>query len=52
MSVLMKSKEPEGRNDACRRFLANQVRLFIQMATYWIALGLREALTKTEFASL
>jgi hypothetical protein len=37
---------------SCHRFLANQFRLFIYMAAYWLVLRLREALRRTEFASL
>jgi Transposase DDE domain group 1 len=37
---------------SCHRFLANQFRLFLHMAAYWLVLRLREALAKTEFASM
>jgi len=37
---------------SCHRFLANQFRLFLHMAAYWLVLRLREALTKTELASM
>lgn len=37
---------------SCHRFLANQFRLFLHMAAYWLVLRLREALHKTEFASM
>jgi len=37
---------------SCHRFVANQFRLFIHMAAYWLVLRLREALSNTEFASL
>jgi len=37
---------------SCHRFIANQFRLFLHMAAYWIVLRLREALKKTEFASM
>lgn len=37
---------------SCHRFVANQFRLFLHMAAYWIILRLREALKKTEFASM
>jgi Transposase DDE domain group 1 len=37
---------------SCHRFLANQFRLFLHMAAYWLVLKLREALYKTEFATL
>ncbi len=37
---------------SCHRFVANQFRLFLHMAAYWIVLRLREALKKTEFASM
>lgn len=37
---------------SCHRFLANQFRLFLHMAAYWLVLRLREALYKTEFATL
>ena len=37
---------------SCHRFNANQFRLFLHMAAYWIVQRLREALQKTEFASM
>lgn len=37
---------------SCHRFLANQFRLFLHMAAYWLVLRLREALHKTEFATM
>ena len=37
---------------SCHRFIANQFRLFLHMAAYWLVLRLREALKKTEFASM
>jgi len=37
---------------SCHRFIANQFRLFLHMAAYWLVLRLREALRKTEFASM
>ncbi|MEW6053617.1 MAG: IS1380 family transposase [Nitrospirota bacterium] len=37
---------------SCHRFGANQFRLFLHMAAYWLVLRLREALQKTEFASM
>jgi hypothetical protein len=37
---------------SCQRFLANQFRLFLHMAAYWLVLRLREALAKTEFSSM
>lgn len=37
---------------SCHRFLANQFRLLLHMAAYWLVLRLREALRKTEFASM
>lgn len=37
---------------SCHRFVANQFRLFLHMAAYWLVLRLREALHKTEFASM
>jgi hypothetical protein len=37
---------------SCHRFLANQFRLFLHMAAYWLVLRLREALHKTELASM
>jgi len=37
---------------SCHRFLANQFRLFLHMAAYWLVLRLREALTKTELESM
>jgi hypothetical protein len=37
---------------SCHRFLANQFRLFLHVAAYWLVLRLREALYKTEFATL
>lgn len=37
---------------SCHRFFANQFRLFLHMAAYWLVLRLREALLKTEFSSM
>jgi hypothetical protein len=37
---------------SCRRFIANQFRLFLHMAAYWLVLKIREALRNTEFASM
>ncbi len=37
---------------SCHRFFANQFRLFLHLAAYWLVLRLREALYKTEFATL
>ena len=37
---------------SCHRFVANQFRLFLHMAAYWLVLRLRRALAKTEFASM
>ena len=37
---------------SCHRFVANQFRLFLHMAAYWLVLRLREALAKTEFSSM
>ena len=37
---------------SCHRFVANQFRLFLHMAAYWLVLRLRNALTKTEFSSM
>jgi hypothetical protein len=37
---------------SCHRFVANQFRLLLHMAAYWLVLRLREALKKTEFASM
>jgi len=37
---------------SCHRFLANQFRLFLHMAAYWIVQRLREALAKTELAQM
>ena len=37
---------------SCHRFVANQFRLFLHMAAYWLVLRLREALRKTEFATM
>lgn len=37
---------------SCHRFIANQFRLFLHMAAYWLVLRRREALRKTEFASM
>lgn len=37
---------------SCHRFIANQFRLFVHMAAYWIVQRLREALRNTEFASM
>ncbi|GEM_PF-5404153 len=36
---------------SCHRFLANQFRLFLHMAAYWLIQRLRQALQNTEFAS-
>jgi hypothetical protein len=36
---------------SCHRFFANQFRLFLHMAAYWLVLRLRESLAKTEFSS-
>jgi hypothetical protein len=37
---------------SCHRFLANQFRLFIHMAAYWLVLKLRDALAKTELSTM
>jgi hypothetical protein len=37
---------------SCHRFIANQFRLFLYMAAYWLVLRLREALAKTEFSTM
>ena len=37
---------------SCHRFVADQFRLFLHMAAYWLVLRLRHALAKTEFASM
>lgn len=37
---------------SCHRFIANQFRLFLHMAAYWLVLKLREALAKTELSSM
>jgi len=37
---------------SCHRFLANQFRLFLHMAAYWLVLRIREALANTELASM
>lgn len=37
---------------SCHSFLANQFRLFLHMAAYWLVLRLREALEKTEFSAM
>lgn len=37
---------------SCHRFRANQFRLFLHMAAYWIVQRLREALQRTEFATM
>jgi hypothetical protein len=37
---------------SCHRFLANQFRLFLHMAAYWLVQRLREALQGTEFGSM
>ena len=37
---------------SCHRFVANQFRLFLHMAAYWLVLRFRHALTKTEFSSM
>jgi len=37
---------------SCHRFHANQFRLFLHMAGYWIVQRLREALNNTEFATM
>jgi hypothetical protein len=37
---------------SCQRFLANQFRLFLHMAAYWLVLRLREVLAKTELATM
>ena len=37
---------------SCHRFIANQFRLFLHMAAYWLVLKLREALAKTELATM
>jgi hypothetical protein len=37
---------------SCHRFKANQFRLFLHMAAYWLVLRLREALANTELSSM
>ncbi|MDH4231225.1 MAG: transposase [Nitrospirota bacterium] len=37
---------------SCHRFFADELRLFLHMAAYWLVLRLREALAKTELASM
>lgn len=37
---------------SCHRFVANQFRLFLHMAAYWLVLRLREALAKTELSTM
>jgi len=37
---------------SCHRFLANQFRLFLHMAAYWLVQRLRQCLHNTEFASM
>jgi len=37
---------------SCHRFVANQFRLFLHMAAYWLVLRLRKALAKTELATM
>ncbi len=37
---------------SCHRFVANQFRLFLHMAAYWLVLRLRGALAKTELATM
>jgi hypothetical protein len=37
---------------SCHQFLANQFRLFLHMAAYWLVLRLREALAKTELSTM
>jgi hypothetical protein len=37
---------------SCHRFIANQYRLFLHMAAYWLVLRLREALAKTELSAM
>lgn len=37
---------------SCHRFNANQFRLFLHMAAYWLVLRLREALAKTELSTM
>jgi hypothetical protein len=37
---------------SCHRFVANQFRLFLHMAAYWLVMRLREALHNTEFACM
>lgn len=37
---------------SCHRFFANQFRLFLHMAAYWLVQRLREALQATEFATM
>jgi Transposase DDE domain group 1 len=37
---------------SCHRFIANQFRLFLHMAAYWLVLRLREALAQTELATM
>jgi hypothetical protein len=37
---------------SCHRFVANQFRLFLHMAAYWLVLRLREALVQTELSAM
>jgi len=37
---------------SCHRFIANQFRLFLHMAAYWIVQRLKEALKNTELAQM
>jgi hypothetical protein len=37
---------------SCHRFIANQFRLFLHMAAYWLVLRLREALARTELSAM
>jgi hypothetical protein len=37
---------------SCHRFMANQFRLFLHMAAYWLVMRLREALAKTAFSTM
>jgi hypothetical protein len=37
---------------SCHRFIANQFRLFLHMAAYWLVLRLREALAQTDLATM
>lgn len=37
---------------SCHRFAANQFRLFLHMAAYWLVLRLREALDRTELSAM